>query len=189
MDPVHTDSHGSFQVFHHYLVLPNTSHIKNDPASPWNVKNWKENHFLPNNKKKPCNPQNYNLLELISELRSQGNQLAWNLRTDRLLQRDTRPEHWLPGTEHGRKRQPNKGMRRFQPKVSVSVGGRESGQPRLPREMAESMARAGKYKMSLEQLEGTETKEVLKITKHVNGRVKGIQEPSCKNSNGQNGNS
>lgn len=70
MDPVHTDSHGSFQVFHHYLVLPNTSHIKNDPASPWNVKNWKENHFLPNNKKKPYNPQNYNLLELISELRS-----------------------------------------------------------------------------------------------------------------------
>lgn len=124
-----------------------------------------------------------------SKDRSQGNQLAWNLRTDRLLQGDTRPEHWLPGTEHGRKRQPNKGMRRFQPKVSVSVGGRESGQPRLPREMAESMARAGKYKMSLEQLEGTETKEVLKITKHVNGCVKGIQEPSCKNSNGQNGNS
>ena len=133
MDPVHTDSQGSSQVFYHHLVLPNISHNKNDPASPWNVKSYKENHTHPNNKKKPDNLDNYNLPELIRELGSQGNQLAWNLRADRLLQGEAGQSASFPGAEHGRKRPPTKGVRGFQPKVLVSVGECESIQPRLLR--------------------------------------------------------
>lgn len=69
-DSVPTDAHRGHSKFPTTVILPNISHVRNDLASPWNVKSWKEYYSYPNNKKKPDNLQNYHLLEFIRELRS-----------------------------------------------------------------------------------------------------------------------